>query len=296
MSKISNAIRKKAKSLRKQNQSKKLTSIQNELAIADGFKSFKDLLRYESRLDRDKRIRFAKSDIPDAGDHFAYVNNKVEVFIRSDGLRGVRALVNIDEGDEIFNEKAFLWVIESHSIRGEGLAWTMTRNIVTKFPEIVQQMETIGRLRESFRPKLDEQDRGSLKSIASFCGTSESFVHKVYNLVCTYNVVNQLQLVDPVNKTFSYGCRMTISKGLAYANHSCEPNAELITFFSMKEFNRMINGLVAVKKIGIGEEIAWSYFGDYSSRRLKDRQKRLKREFGFDCNCQRCLREKYKSY
>jgi hypothetical protein len=294
MSKTSKTICREAKSLRKQDQSKKLTTIQNELAISHGYKSYKDLLNQEKKQEKDKRIQFAKSGSQHAGDHFAYANDKVEVFIRNDGLRGLRALVNFSKGDVILYESAFLWVSLSNDVHNEGLAWALTRNIVMKLPEAVHQMEKVGKFRESFCSKLDKLDKKVLTAISNSCGQPEGYVKKVYNLVCTYNVITLMEIYDPNSHSVMIAHRMTISKGLSYANHSCEPNSERIKVDSIEMFKSMKDGLVAEKEISIGDEITWSYFDEYKSKPLKDRQKELKREYGFFCTCSLCNREKYK--
>ena len=71
-------------------------------------------------------------------------------------------------------------------------------------------------------------------------------------------------------------------------NHSCAPNAE-IKFAD----NSSTLTLVCVKSIGAGEEIYISYLDECELQRSRhSRQKALRENYLFTCECERCEREK----
>jgi len=290
MPKSSKEILKEAKTLKKLNPTKKLSQFQNELAIREGYLSFVHLKSQEKARETEKRIKFAKSDSPSADEIIKEIHHGVAVYVREDGRRGLKALKDFKKGQALFVEKPFLWVGLSEDKYKEGLAWKLTRNIATKFPDAIVQMEEIGKLRESFRPKLNENDKKSLEDIAKTSKNSIKFIKKTYNLVCTYNTTICAEFRIGNDRIISY--RMSISTGIAHANHSCIPNATRLPINTIEDFERNYEGLIATVDISKGQEITWNFLEDMLPRQFKSRQKELKMKFGFVCTCEKCLKDK----
>ncbi len=291
MSNLSSKIRKEAKNLSKKDKSRKLTQIQNHLAQIHGFKSFKALMQNEKHEETNRRLDFAKSGSSLSSDHEYPTIDDVEVFIRDDGLRGLRALRTFADGEVIFRDKTLVSVKLSDFPIAEkvGMPWILTLNILLDKPEFVSVMEDELKFRPSNTPKLDQIDKLMIEELKLKPGIPEEKILKVYNLVCTYNLRTEAVYSFPI--PWSEQLCM-IALGLSYANHSCDPNAERVTFSD--EDDLFTTGMVAKRKVLKGDEITWSYFGDCQHRALKDRQKALKKDFGFDCRCHRCFQERFK--
>lgn len=70
-------------------------------------------------------------------------------------------------------------------------------------------------------------------------------------------------------------------------NHSCEPNAHIL--FPSSNF---ILNVVALRDIQPGEEICISYIDECMlSRSRHSRQKYLKENYLFHCNCEKCVKQ-----
>jgi hypothetical protein len=216
-------------------------------------------------------------------------NSGIAIYAREDGRRGLKALKNFKKGQTLFIEKPFLWIGLAEDKYNEGLAWALTRNIATKFPDKVVQMEEGYKLQETFRPNLDQSDEMSLADIAKVSKYPMKWVNKVYNLVCTYNTKTELVLVAGSDAHIAE--RMTISTVLIYANHSCIPNSKRLPVTTIAEYQRNEDSLIALENITKGQEITWNYLADGLANDLKHRQKQLKESFGFDCTCNKCLLE-----
>lgn len=291
MSKSSVQIRKEAKQIRKKNRQLKLTDIQNALAEAEGYGNFKHLLTQEQARAAEKRALPAKPCCPPPGKIVEHLNERVAIYSRPDGQRSLKALTDFAPGETLFIETPFIWAYLKEDIRGEGLGWALTRKIATEFPDQLLNMERDLKFRETFRPKLDKSDLMALANIASDSAMSSDKVRKIYNLVCTYNVIFSFRAL--FKNRFIVGERMAISKGLGYANHSCEPNATRLPATTLDDFTANEGGLISVRQINAGEEICWSYLPEPTLQTpLKFRQQTLKNEFGFKCTCQRCQRER----
>ena len=76
----------------------------------------------------------------------------------------------------------------------------------------------------------------------------------------------------------------SISPLYSFVNHSCEPNV------SWKFNNSSTLDLVALKKIGKGEEIFTSYLS-HGEMPKAEREVYLRQWLGSGCECARCLRE-----
>lgn len=295
MSNLSSKILKEAKIIRKKDKANKLTQIQNELAQKKGFPSFKALLQEEKQKETQKRLEFAKAGCSQSSEHtYPFINNNVEVFVRADGLRGLRALRSFEIGDEIFDDKILinLNLCDAPLAKREGMPWALTQHILVDHPKLVSYMETELKLRESYIPKLDTLDRQIIARIKLQTNLPEAYIIKLYNLVCIYNLRTEGMFHIPDIGILFQNQSCAIALGLCYANHSCSPNAERVT--SGENFDFTSTGMYATRKIFEGDEVTWSYFGDCQSRSLKDRQKELLRDFGFHCRCKRCHQERYK--
>ena len=143
-------------------------------------------------------------------------------------------------------------------------------------------------LQEAFKPKLTSSDKQILAQISRESRLSKREVRKIYNLVCTYNIISSLHAL--IGDTALIGERMSIALGLAFANHSCEPNCTRLVFDSIEGYRSRAEGLRATRTIRAGEEVTWSYLITTSDS-LEDRQRTLREKFGFRCNCDRCYRE-----
>lgn len=292
MTKLSNKLKKEAKSIRKADSSRKLTHIQNELAVSHGYPSYKALLLQEKQDEISKRVEFATSSELDGTHIYPTIGEGIEVYVRKDGIRGVKALSTFNIGEVVFNDKILvsLGAYSARDPNGEGMPWSLTRHLIESRPELIEYMENVLKLRDSFKPKLDALDKEIIREIASEHCLSEAYVIKVYYLVTTYNLTTTYRTIIPSLGIVHDQKFCLISLALCYANHSCNPNTERKSTASESgEISETF--LVATRKINIGDEITWSYFGECRHRKLKDRQKRLKREFGFLCHCSRCFSE-----
>ena len=156
MSKLSNKIRNEAK-LQKKNgttNAKKLTKIQDDLALESGFDSFSKLIAFEKKSQIDERIKFAKPGNQESDDHFLLINDHVEVFVRKDGFRGLRALKNFNKKEIIFVEKPLISVSKMGQTEVD-LAWAATFHLVSKQQNLLNEMRSKYRYRESFQPVLE---------------------------------------------------------------------------------------------------------------------------------------------
>lgn len=72
-------------------------------------------------------------------------------------------------------------------------------------------------------------------------------------------------------------------------NHSCLPN---VIFNCMEDTNKMV--FVSIKHIKKGEEVCDNYVNILDS--VEQRKKRLLEQYGFECNCERCIIEQYKKH
>jgi hypothetical protein len=94
----------------------------------------------------------------------------------------------------------------------------------------------------------------------------------------SHNSFGIRSLEDDGSEFFGYGCWPAAS----YFNHSCGPNI-------VKQRNGRIWEFRADRDIGSGEELCITYLS--GEERKLSREKRmltLKRNWGFDCGCERC--------
>lgn len=291
MSISSARIRKLAKVLHKQNNSRKLTDYQNKLAILEGFSSYKHLLSQENANIRADLARFSRLAADTRDNLIQEFSDSIGLFLRADGRRGLVALKDFKTNEVLFREKPYLWLYFGEDELGEGLSWALTRKIAVNMPEALDEMQKI--LRESFKPKLATLDKTILADIAHVSGMHIDKVNVIYNIVCTYNI--RTSIFTTHDGTLAVGERISICRIASHVNHACDPNACRLTPKSIDMFKLNYEGMFALKDIHKGEEITWSYFRDEIPVHRKNRQNILKQEFGFECTCGRCQREKTKT-
>lgn len=219
----------------------------------------------------------------------AVLGGKLAVFDFDDGRRGLMALKGIRSGEIVFRENLYLWFNREEDDLGIGLSWGLTRNVATKFPDVLPFLQNVLKLRETFRPKLTSSDQKILAQISKESRQPQSVVRTIYSLVCTYNII--LSVAIPNGRDLLTGERIAIAQILAFANHSCESNCALLAGNTVESFKSKIVGLRATQDIQAGEEITWNYLSTNSGS-FEERQKILKRKFGFFCSCSRCHRER----
>lgn len=244
---------------------------------------------FEEPLRDDKAVTPKTRCVPQSDAVSSLLSDNVGIFIREDGRRGLKALVDFQAGERIFREMPYLWFNGQEDTFGIGLSWGMTRNIALKFPEALPYMLETLQFKISFKPKLTTKDKKVLAILTRESGLPQQTIRKIYNLVCTYNVVSQLRAVH--GGVALVGERISIAVGVGLANHSCAPNSERLQTSSIEEFKSRIDGLQALRDISAGEEITWSYFYNETPTDLQARQKSLKKNFGFYCTCERCLED-----
>ena len=219
----------------------------------------------------------------------AVLGGKLAVFDFDDGRRGLIALKDIKSSEIVFREKLYLWFNGEEDDLEIGLSWGLTRNIANKSPDTLPFLQNVLKLRETFRPKLTSSDQKVLAQISQESRQPQSVVRTIYNLVCTYNII--LSVAIPNGSDLLIGERIAIAQILAFANHSCESNCALLAGNTVESFKSNIVGLRATQDIQVGEEITWSYLSTNSGS-FEERQKILKKEYGFFCSCSRCHRER----
>jgi hypothetical protein len=290
MTKLSSKIKKSAKTLRKEKYpSYKLTEIQNNLAREEGYNSFKHLVTQEKVNEKENLKKNAYKGKESKGrDIIEFINKNVGVFVSNNGQRGLKALKDFNSGDILFTEEHYLYAGLSEIINDEGLPWTLTRNIIFKFPYTVEDMQTSGNFYPHFKPKLSSEDKMILSTISLESGKSKDEIQLIYNLVCTYSYRIHLQHIQGSEALI--GERIIISRGLSYANHSCDPNSSRIEN-GLDTFQRKYDGLIATQKIKKGEEITWSYIGSSIPKDLKDRRNQIIKILGFTCECLYCKKK-----
>jgi hypothetical protein len=236
--------------------------------------------------------KICKTECCQSSEHtYPFINNDVEVFVRDDGLRGLRALRSFKIGDKIFDDKILvnIHLADFPLAELEGMSWALTKHILTDHPKLVIHMETELKLMGSCIPKLDGLDRQIIEQIKFLTSLPEADIIKLYHIICTYNLCTQGIFHIPAKGVQYQVKSCMIALGLCYANHSCSPNAKRISGAENLKFTS--TGMYATGKIFEGDEITWSYFGDCQLRSLKDRQKELLRNFVFHCHCKRCNQE-----
>lgn len=129
------------------------------------------------------------------------------------------------------------------------------------------------------RQTWDTEDQSFAQEIHSVCGIDPQTTQELYFSVAT----NHAAYWDEDGIKAGSGLFET----LCFTNHSCAPNAAVGPLAHHRG-----TALVAIKPIAPGEEITWDYFSpnDISTLGFSDRQQLIRETYGFQCQCDRCLR------
>lgn len=216
-------------------------------------------------------------------------SENLEIFTKPNGQRGIKALRTFGKGERVLFEKPTFWFGARDDQLGLGLAWGLTSHIALNFPKALENMKAEG-FQTLYKPKLRKKDKRALKLITSKTRLPEDHVKSIYYIVVTYNL--NTPYMEYLNGQVIYGERAVICGTFSFINHSCLPNTYRPECESREQFIHQIEEeLVATRKIGVGEEITWSYAGELPNE-LKDRQQLLNQKFGFWCSCKRCQAER----
>ncbi|KZZ78849.1 hypothetical protein A3767_01330 [Oleiphilus sp. HI0133] len=290
--KISRQIKTEAKNLKKTSrQTEKLTRIQDELAVKYGYKNYKDLVNLEKNQERLNRFE-REGVVPTRHSVPLFkLGNKLEVFLREDGQRGVRALKNFEPGDVLISEQPLFWTgIKPHQ-KDVRPGWLLTEHIASNFLEGFKHLVRNYQLRDDlFEPRFDDEDRLCLSELSNQLKIDPMELRKTYNIVSTYHCLSHIIMLNEDTKQATIGERTSILLGLCFINHSCRPNAIRKTFESLEEYKARREKLIALTSIKKGDEIGWSY-ADVVGKNVKARRKELQQLYGFRCFCKRCIEE-----
>ena len=295
--KLSEEIKRKAvklhKSRRREGLSSSLTQVQHELARKEGFQNFKHLKSQEIASETAARKADALNGTSGDPNLLKTLNEDLGIFMMQNGHRGVKALRPFDKGERVLFEKPTYWFSLGQDTLGYGLVWGLTGHIALNFPQALNEMLNSG-FRPFFKPKLKKNDQQVLKFIASKTKLSGAEVKLLYQMIATYNLNTPYFEVHPATRKAYAGERAVICDVFSFINHSCMPNTYRPQHQSMEHFvNQIEEELIATRRIEEGEEITWSYGGDLPNE-LKNRQKSLRKAYGFWCFCTRCNAEKSK--
>ncbi|KZY59555.1 hypothetical protein A3735_15020 [Oleiphilus sp. HI0061] len=293
MKKLSEQIKIEAKKLKKTtHQHETLKKIRHRLSIESGFKrGYLELLKFEREKEREDR--FAKEGIKPSKKTIPLfpVGNGLEVFLNSDGQRGIRALNDYNIGDLLITDYPVFWATLKSVEEDVRMSWKLTAEILAHnrkdFEKFVNEYE----LRHDLHtPRYDESDRKISSFLSKRTGLENSDIRRIYNIVSTYHCISQIGLIHEETKTYAMGVRSSIIPSLCFFNHSCNPNSQRQTYRTIEEYKSMSEKLIATKEIKKGEEVTWAY-SDVLNDSLKNRRKKLKQRFGFQCSCKRCITE-----
>lgn len=125
---------------------------------------------------------------------------------------------------------------------------------------------------------------------------SHSTITKLFSIISS----NQWEIASPMDDTQAVGCKMYLK--YSRANHSCEPNSKLRRRPTLstdmekrlyghrdkleRQFEKIV---VARRDIAAGEEITVTYWD--TDLPVEERKADLLRNWHFDCNCTKCIRE-----
>lgn len=295
MSKLSQIIKNRAKLQRRQNKSLKLTDYQNQFANQYGYPSYKALLQSEKASEMEARKLFANKGYQQSVFKYPDVGHGVTIFVREDGLRGLKATKNFKATDKIITDALLIgFNISSSVFLCKDPAWAMAQCFLQ--PNSRGILETVIKqynLRASHRPKLDSVDQKVLNHLSESSNLEPEYIRHLHSMITTYYA--RLAVCNPNGERSEFAF---LTPAMMFMNHSCDANA---SYQPTTKFNRAVKDLIsisdseiiALKDIREGEEITWCYDADYMALELKARRKSLKARFDFDCRCELCFKEKY---
>lgn len=123
------------------------------------------------------------------------------------------------------------------------------------------------------------------KALFNNFGFGKTFDSKKYKRFLMHMVHHHARILDDnmqnLISTTSDEKVCYVSTMAAYLNHSCAPNVMLYDRSNMSI-------CIAVRPIKKNEQLFVSYFENYLDQPFPTRQTRLKKEYGFKCDCERC--------
>ncbi|XP_075085459.1 histone-lysine N-methyltransferase ASHR2 isoform X1 [Nicotiana tabacum] len=123
--------------------------------------------------------------------------------------------------------------------------------------------------------------------------TSEfGFSKELTSVLLAKDKVNAFGLMEPFDSNKERGVRAYgIYPMASFFNHDCLPNACRFEYVDSDVNNRSNTDMIVrvIHDVPEGREICLSYFP--VNFKYSDRQKRLKEDYGFACNCDRCVVE-----
>lgn len=295
MSKLSEKIKKQAKSNHRKNRSLKLTEHQKRIAISYGYASFKALLKSERNSEIEARKTFALKGNTQSKIQYPSVGKGIEIFIREDGLRGLRATRDFKASELIIIDDLLIGYNITYSpLLQQNRAWAMTELLFQ--PSSKGYVEAIidrYHLRDSHQPKFGKEDDYLIEFIRERTNKKPEYIKYIYSIVVTYHAT--LTCTNYINSQSEF---VYLSAAMMFMNHSCDANAAIAP--KVKVNPTRIDGIslsepeiIALKDIQEGEEITWNYEKKFVELNFKERRKKLKELFSFDCKCHRCYRERF---
>ena len=215
--------------------------------------------------------------------------SKVEIAQFTNG-KGLLAKKNIEEGEVVFVERSEVF----HELTAADFSNPACDScfLVRK---IIQDPQT-AKFYDEFdldsscvsvnKPSRD--DKKFLKKLSKKSKAPYEKVLDIWKIVCAYHVKGVL--ATSINQKF----RVQLSRLFNRTNHSCNPNTTVIHIFSSEsDFDSRLLTVKATRQIQKGEEITFSYIdpGLASTLDFNSRQEELKSNYGFICNCEKCLKE-----
>lgn len=211
--------------------------------------------------------------------------SRVEITEQTDGFT-LTAKQDIDDGDIVLVERSDVFhtlTIKEMKIPASDACF-LVRNIL-KDPKMRIKYDEFG-LDTSLIIKYEptNKDKKYLIKLGKKTGTSFEEVLKLWQVVSAYYV----------RATSRGKVRTQLSKYINRINHSCYPNSEIKSLeLSKNDFTRRLISLRAVQSIQKGDKITFCYIPPslVSISDVAQRREKLKTEYKFVCECDRCVGE-----
>lgn len=211
--------------------------------------------------------------------------SRVEITELSNGFT-LTAKQDIDDGDIVLVERSDVF----HTLTNKEMntpasdACFLVCNILQdpKMRRIYDEFSLDSSLAIKYEPS--KVDKKYLIKLKRKTGTSYEEILKLWRVVCAYHVVVSSGL----------NVRTQLSKYINRINHSCYPNSEINSSnLSRSDFTRRLISFRAVQAIQKGEQITFCYMSPslVSIPDVAQRREKLKTEYNFVCECDRCVEE-----
>jgi hypothetical protein len=186
------------------------------------------------------------------------------------------------KGEEIIREIPLISLPRKKNYKNFTYAWDFTE-LLLKNPEILRKFLTFD-LKRTKIILWDDLDDKILKTLSERYGVSSFGVGDLYTCIVTNSIASLLTEEVPQG----HGLYEVLSR----VNHSCDPNATL----KPGNINLHENRLIAIKDIPMDEAITYSYLhSSLINLNYLQRNYHLFSEYGFICECKKCLAEKPKN-